>query len=335
MDYLFSLCQAHIYHSDFRQQRLIADKARKHIKENNISFNVPNSTNYVVSSNYPLFEACRVGYLDLAWEFIYCGASLNVVDEEGRTPLYVAISSHRNNYYNILKLIQWGADVNLYKFGKVPLLSAFYGMDSKITKLLICNGADVNNVNLPSFCFIESLFALNSGMVMMAAGVRFHFENFEELLSIGTEIVLAGLTPRTFYLSGRSFIDGNLSAKVMSNLWKFQYLCLSLGFRVDLFCLQEAIFDLSKSIQDSSDAQKTNFLKQRLERLDWTKKFLMQPLSLTFLSRIAIRSYLVSSKIRKGKHVHTIIDELPLPILVKEFLTMRSQEMYINVLEYN
>uniref|UniRef100_A0A2C9LMJ9 SOCS box domain-containing protein n=1 Tax=Biomphalaria glabrata TaxID=6526 RepID=A0A2C9LMJ9_BIOGL len=325
LDYLVQLCQSGIYQSDTRQQRLLADKAKKYIKENAISFSSMRHNGNAVSSNHPMFEACRVGYMHLVQELLDCGASLNVTDEEGRSPLYAAISSHRNQLDNIMKLLQWGANVNLYKYNRVPLLCAFYGMDSQVTKLLIHHGADVNNVNLPSFCFIESLFALNSGMVMMAAGVRFHFENFEELLSLGTEIVLAGLAPRTIYLSGRSFLTINFTDKVMSDLWAFQQLCLVLGFRVDLFCLQEAINELCISLKTSIDNQQVDILKQRLEKFDWIKQFQIQPLPLTYITRIALRSYLSSPKISRGRHVGQVIDELPLPVLARDFLAMRYQ----------
>lgn len=193
---------------------------------------------------------------------------------------------------------------------------------SQTTKLLIRRGADVNNVILPSFCFVEAVFALNSNLVMMASGVRFHLENFFDLVSLATDIVLAGLTPRTFYLSGRRFLLGGFTAAELSRLWSFQHFCIILGFKIDRDSLQEAISELSKSLAPGQDSKQNAAIKDRIDNLCWTRAFLSVPLPLTYLARITIRGHLVQPNVSRGRHVNDSISLLPLPTIYKDFLNL-------------
>uniref|UniRef100_A0A0B6YD43 SOCS box domain-containing protein n=2 Tax=Arion vulgaris TaxID=1028688 RepID=A0A0B6YD43_9EUPU len=197
-------------------------------------------------------------------------------------------------------------------------------MKHETTKLLIKHGADVNNVILPSFCFVEAVFAVNSNLVMMASGVRFHLENFTDLVSLAMDIILAGLTPRMFYLSGKRFILGGFAAEELCELWSFQHLCLILGFKIDRGSLQDAINELNKFLTAEQDEKQISILKDRLDKLCWTRVFLLTPLPLTYLARIAIRGHLVQPAVSRGRHVNDSIALLPLPTVCKNFLNLQQ-----------
>lgn len=64
--------------------------------------------------------------------FLDHGASLNFLDSEGRSPLYLAISGYCNTHDSISQLLRWGADVNLHKHGRCPLLTSFYSMKHEV-----------------------------------------------------------------------------------------------------------------------------------------------------------------------------------------------------------
>ncbi|CAL1532045.1 unnamed protein product, partial [Lymnaea stagnalis] len=323
MEALLELSQARLHPSNVKEHKLLAEKAAQLIDDHGWNISEKVSLHMSFSSKNPLFEACRTGKIELVKVFIDRGVSLNVIDHEGNTPLFVALSSHLNSRENILKLISWGANVNLHRHGRYPLLCAFYAMDNETTKLLIRHGADVNNVILTLFCFVESLFAFNTGMVMMAAGVKFHMHNFKELLSLGSEIILAGLLPRTFYLSGKRFLLDGITPEDMADLWNFQYLCLILGFRVESYCLQDAIDMLMKSLGTETDQLKSKLIRERLEKLGWTREFLSQPLPLTYQVRIAVRRHLVAPEVSRGQHINKNIDKLPVPTLARDFLSLK------------
>lgn len=170
---------------------------------------------------------------------------------------------------------------------------------------------------------MEAVFALNSNLVMMASGVRFHLENFSDLVMLAVDIITAGLSPRMFYLSGRRFLLGGFTAKELSQLWSFQHLCLILGFKIDRSSLQEAINELHNSLAIEQNAKQISALKDRLDKLCWTQVFLSEPLPLTYLARIAIRGHLVQSNVNKGRHINDNIDLLPMPAICKGFLNLQ------------
>ena len=91
----------------------------------------------------------------------------------------------------------------------------------------------MNSVMLPCFCFVESVFSLHSNLVMMASGHRLQLTSFLELVALSTEIVLAGLHPRTFYLSAKRVMFEHFTRAELHALWRFQHLCLVLNFRVE------------------------------------------------------------------------------------------------------
>ncbi|CAG5124334.1 unnamed protein product [Candidula unifasciata] len=320
MDILLQLCQTPAHNSAQLQQELsekVLEVARKH----HLDLSQPEKLS--VGIHNPLSEACLKGNLAIVKLFLDHGASLNFLDSEGRSPLFLAISGYFNTHESIAQLLKWGANVNLHKHGRCPLLTSFYSMKHETTKLLIKHGANINNVILPTFCFVEAVFALNSNLVMMASGVRFHLENFSDLVSLAVDIITAGLSPRMFYLSGRRFLLGGFTAKELSQLWSFQHLCLILGFKIERTSLQDAINELHNSLATEQNSKRKAVLKDRLDKLCWTQVFLSEPLPLTYLARIAIRGHLVQPHVNKGRHINENIDMLPLPAMCKGFLNLQ------------
>ena len=130
-----------------------------------------------------------------------------------------------------------------------------------MSQLLISEGADVNNVILTCFCFIESVFALNSTLVMVMSGFQLQHDDLPAMVSLAQDIVLAGLLPKTFYLtSGRRHVvrgasqryhleEESLMTAELAMLWRLQHLCLSLGFKVDLPCLEGSIAEVRQQLE--------------------------------------------------------------------------------------
>jgi Ankyrin repeats (3 copies) len=84
--------------------------------------------------------------LELTQLFIVNGADINHLDDRGNTPLHNAISNYRNMDV-ILLLIESGADINIHNdFKKTPLHLAMEKNDVKIAKLLIIEGADIDQI---------------------------------------------------------------------------------------------------------------------------------------------------------------------------------------------
>jgi len=128
----------------------------------------------------PLYTACYVGNLSLVRFFMEQGADVNIQNKEGFTPLFAAVSQGHKHVvaplldeykakvnvqsnqgttalfhaaeggrYSIAKmLLDAGAQVDLGKEdGWTPLQGAVFNYHSKVTRLLIERGADVNRRN--------------------------------------------------------------------------------------------------------------------------------------------------------------------------------------------
>ncbi|GFR78165.1 ankyrin-1 [Elysia marginata] len=286
-----SLCQTTVGENEEETKNALANRAQQMVKV--LKLDLSRYRDLIVDGRHPLVEACRTGNIRIVEMFINHGASLNFVDLDGRTPLYAAIIGRNCSLADIRQLLHWGADVNLHKDGKLPLFASLYCMGTDVSRLLICEGADVNNVVLTCFCFIESVFALNTTLVMVMSGFQLRqFDDLPAMVSLALEIVLAGLLPKTFYLSSgkrittRSSNSGqrhmmeeeNLMSAELAMLWRLQHLCLCLGFRVDRAGVATAIADIREQLQleryhvpsdeklialaDDSVAEVSNFLKK-------------------------------------------------------------------------
>ncbi|GFN99909.1 ankyrin repeat domain-containing protein 50 [Plakobranchus ocellatus] len=250
-----SLCQTPVTRGD---EEVVFNQAKKIAYT--LGLNLGAIQQLMVDGRHPLIEACRAGNFKIVEMFVKNGARLNFLDCEGRSPLYAAIVGRRCSLQAIKQLLWWGADVNLQRDGKLPLLASFYSTGTEVSRLLISEGADVNNVVLTCFCFIESVFALNTSLVIVSSGVRLRQDSIRGMVALALDIVLAGLIPKTFYLSGgRRGVRGDgehyqmeeegLTSTELAMVWRLQHLCLCLGFRVDRTCLEGAVAELREQIE--------------------------------------------------------------------------------------
>lgn len=94
----------------------------------------------------PLYLAVLKGDVEVAKSLIEAGADVNAVNENGQTPLYCAVL--KGDFEVAKLLIEARADVNaIDKNALNPLYYARYDNDFEIAKLLIEAGADVNAID--------------------------------------------------------------------------------------------------------------------------------------------------------------------------------------------
>ncbi len=96
-------------------------------------------------SHAALCKACKDGTLQEVTTFINKKAKLNNIDNNGNTPLYIAIGNGRLDIVELL--IKNGANVNKMSRGNSPLYIAAWHGHLDIAKFLIKHGANVNIVN--------------------------------------------------------------------------------------------------------------------------------------------------------------------------------------------
>ena len=153
--------------------------------------------------------------------------------------------------------------------------------------------------------------------------VRNNMINLNFSIIFSTEIILAGLHPRTLYLTAKGLYN-DFSRAELSGLWKFQYLCLVLNFRIEKQSLDHTIGDVKDAIEAETDSVKVQRFSDHLSKLLWVKHFQSSPLPLTYLCRIAIRKHLVNPVIGGVAHLNTKIGCLPLPNKCVNFLMMKQ-----------
>ena len=106
--------------------------------ENGVSVNVKDE-----DGRTPLIIACDYDNSKLAKLLIENGANVNAKNKNETTPLILVC--YHNNYDLVKLLIDNGAGINVKdSYGNTPLSIAYEKCDSKIVKLLVENGADVN-----------------------------------------------------------------------------------------------------------------------------------------------------------------------------------------------
>ena len=64
--------------------------------------------------------------------FINRGATLNILDSHGRSPLVLAIASRNNGKKVISSLLQLGAKIDFSSDDKSPLLASFYNLKREV-----------------------------------------------------------------------------------------------------------------------------------------------------------------------------------------------------------
>ena len=121
-----------------------------------VSFMLKNAADVDVkneSGETGLIYATAWGEYRKVRSFVRSGANINAQDEDGRTPLHVALNHYFPEERTILLFIKKGAEINIQdKGGNTPLHCAVRGywwrkVRLEITEMLIKNGADVNAKN--------------------------------------------------------------------------------------------------------------------------------------------------------------------------------------------
>lgn len=213
---------------------------------------------------------------------------------------------------------------SLFSFYNLINKCPIYFLSLQTAISLIRKGSNVNDTSLPSFCFVESVFSLNSNFVMVSAGVQFQLEDFDHLIVLSEEIVKAGLLTRTFYLTGcKSFQQGFTTEELLA-IWRFQSLCLAAGFKVDIHSLHCAIERIHQAIANASCLRHQQTLYQQLDHFLIMDHITSNPLSLTRLARMSIRSQLATLRYHPTQHIHTKIEVLPVPRMIKDFLMLKG-----------
>lgn len=95
------------------------------------------------SSRCALSLACKYGHVDIAFKLLEEGASVGRGDEEGNTPLHLALLAE--NEALVRKLLEAGADVDSEDgFGGRPLYTAIYKCSLPLVRMLLEFKADPN-----------------------------------------------------------------------------------------------------------------------------------------------------------------------------------------------
>ena len=100
--------------------------------------------------NTALIQAAMYGQVEAARLLLAAGADPNVRDDEGDSPLRLAVE--KRNYELAALLLRWGAEKTIHDFGGLSGMSALgraaWGLDIPMIKLLLGAGADPNTPDL-------------------------------------------------------------------------------------------------------------------------------------------------------------------------------------------
>lgn len=100
----------------------------------------PNFIAKDVSKNPLLLLAIKRVPKDIVQMFLDFGAEVNSHNNLNETGLYIAVGEKNLDMCSLL--IKYGADVNLAKFGKTPLMAAAHNGSENMVKFLLSNNAD-------------------------------------------------------------------------------------------------------------------------------------------------------------------------------------------------
>ena len=98
--------------------------------------------------NRPLHIAARYGYIQTVQLLVDCGADVNVLNEDGQTPLHTAAGREKDCPELCSILLKHNAKIDAVdKDGNQPLHLACKRGHTRTSHLLLSNGADVNTLN--------------------------------------------------------------------------------------------------------------------------------------------------------------------------------------------
>lgn len=144
----------------------------------------PARAEMVLFQSPDLFKAVNKNDLSMARAAVLKGESVNPVDNQGRTPLMVAIANGATDMVKLL--LDNRAHVNgADRVGNTPLHYAAQAGDGDMVGLLAAKGGKVNQEN-------------KQGLTPLMAAARFgHAGAVERLLKVGARVDVADYTGRT------------------------------------------------------------------------------------------------------------------------------------------
>lgn len=245
-----------------------------------------------VLSESPLHLAVLHGQLAIVKLLLDSGIDTTVTNLYGETPLHVACRTGNTELVSLL--IQAGSNIDSQDCGDcTPLFHAIHSHQTAVADILIQAGCDLDTLNEELMTPLDySIFYNQSSIISL-------------LLKGGCAIDKS---------TGLVYYPGHYSNSIMFSLWSNNDLD---NVRV----LLDAGYHLPYS--------KLNNLMQVAKQLDWddsmlktTGAILREPVTLKGSCRISVRRHLIKIKMVKRQSLHTMIKKLPIPKLLKDYLSM-------------
>lgn len=245
-----------------------------------------------VLSESPLHLAVIHGRDDIVELLLSHGIDVTTTNLFGETPLHVA--SRTGNVAVVKKLLEAGALLEYKDSGEcTPLFHAIYGNQPAVTELLIKAGSDLDSLNEELMTPLDHAVLYNQSEIIAL------------LLKGGCALDKA---------TGHVYYPGHYSNSILFSLW-------SNGDIESVKVLLNAGYQLTGS-------HLTKLFKVA-KQLEWddsllrdAESMMREPLTLKAVSRVAIRRHLMSIKYFKRKSVQGMIEILPLPRILRNYVSM-------------
>ncbi|XP_053377893.1 ankyrin repeat and protein kinase domain-containing protein 1-like [Mercenaria mercenaria] len=245
-----------------------------------------------VLSESPLHLAVIDGRADIVDLLLSHGIDVTTTNLYGETPLHVACRT--GNTAVVKKLLDAGSLLEYKDSGEcTPLFHAIYGNRPAVTELLIKVGSDLDSLNEELMSPLDHAVLYNQSEIITL------------LLKGGCAL------DKTV---GQVYYPGHYSNSILFSLW-------SNGDIASVKILLQAGYQLT--------ASHLTTLFRVAQQLEWDDSLLKaaecmirEPATLKDCSRIAIRRHLMSIKYIKRKSVQRMIENLPLPDILRDFVSM-------------